>query len=50
MQEEQLELDDGGDTAERFWVKTRGKASKAGVMLGVCYRPPKKDEEADEIF
>ncbi|GAB0176377.1 hypothetical protein GRJ2_000102900 [Grus japonensis] len=27
----------------------RGKANKADVMVGVCYRPPNQDEEADEI-
>lgn len=50
MQQEQLELDDGGDMAEWFWVTIRGKANKAGVMVGVCYGPPKQNEEADEIF
>lgn len=50
VQQEQLELDDGGDKAEWFWVRIRGKASKAGVMVGVRYRPRKQNEEADEIF
>lgn len=50
VQQEQLELDYGDDTAEWFWVRMRGKDSKAGVMVGVCYRPPQQDEEADEIF
>ncbi|KAK4827657.1 hypothetical protein QYF61_020429 [Mycteria americana] len=27
-----------------------GKANKADIMVGVCYRPPNQDEEADEIF
>jgi len=28
----------------------RGKASKADILLGVCYRPPNQDEEVDEVF
>jgi len=28
----------------------RGKANKADILLGVCYRPPNQDEEADEVF
>jgi len=28
----------------------RGKANKADILLGICYRPPNQDEEADEVF
>jgi len=28
----------------------RGKANKADILLGVCYRPPNQDEEVDEDF
>ena len=35
---------------ECLWVRIRGKAKKAGIMVGVCYRPPIQDEEADKIF
>jgi len=28
----------------------RGKASKADILLGVCYKPPNQGEEADEVF
>jgi len=28
----------------------RGKANKADILLGVCYRPPNQDEEGDEVF
>jgi len=45
-----LEFDDGDDRVECLWVRIRGKANKADVMVGVCYRPPTQDEEADEIF
>jgi len=43
-----LELDDGNE-GQVFMGKNRGKANKAD-MVGVCYRPPNQDEEADEIF
>ncbi|GAB0180519.1 hypothetical protein GRJ2_000517200 [Grus japonensis] len=45
-----LELNDGDDRVECLWVRIRGKANKADIMLGVCYRLPSQDEEADEIF
>ncbi|GAB0208010.1 hypothetical protein GRJ2_003266700 [Grus japonensis] len=45
-----LELNDGDDRVECLWVRIRGKANKADIMVGVCHRPPNQDEEADEIF
>jgi len=45
-----MELDDCDDKVECLWVMTRGKANKADILLGVYYRPPNQDEEADEVF
>jgi len=45
-----IELDDCDDKVECLWVKMRGKANKADILLGVCYRPPNQDEEVDEVF
>ncbi|KAM9628635.1 uncharacterized protein ACIBXB_017819 [Morphnus guianensis] len=46
-----LELNDDDDgRVECLWVRIGGKANKADIMVGVCYRPPNQDEEADEIF
>jgi len=45
-----IELDDCGDKVEGLWVKMRGKANKADILLEVCHRPPNQDEEADEVF
>ncbi|KAK4828567.1 hypothetical protein QYF61_027657 [Mycteria americana] len=45
-----VELSNYGDKVECLWVRMRGKASKADILLGVCYRPPNQDEEADEAF
>ncbi|KAK4823371.1 hypothetical protein QYF61_001719 [Mycteria americana] len=47
---DRLELNDGDDRVECLWVRIRGKAKKADIMVGVCYRPPNQDEVADKIF
>ncbi|GAB0202541.1 hypothetical protein GRJ2_002719700 [Grus japonensis] len=46
-----IELADNcDDKVECLWVRMRGKANQAHILLGVCYRPPNQDEEADEAF
>jgi len=35
-----IELNDCDDKVECLCVKMRGKANKADILLGVCYRPP----------
>ncbi|KAM9649084.1 uncharacterized protein ACIBXB_011576 [Morphnus guianensis] len=45
-----LEFNDGDDRVGCLWVRIRRKANKAGILVGVGYRPPNQDEEADEIF
>ena len=44
------ELMAGHDNVESIRVKIRGRADKADIMVGICYRPPNKDEETDEVF
>ena len=44
-----IELNNCDDKVECLWVKMRGKANKADILLGVCYRPPNQDEEVDEV-
>jgi len=44
------ELMAGDDRVEFLWVKIRGRADKADILVGVCYRPPNQDEETDEVF
>ena len=41
-------LHDCDDKVECLWLRVRGKANKADIVLGVCYRPPDKVEETDE--
>ncbi|PKU42731.1 adaptin ear-binding coat-associated protein 1 [Limosa lapponica baueri] len=45
-----LELTNGNDRVECLWVKIKGKANKADIMVGVYYRPPNQDVEINEIF
>jgi len=45
-----LELDNGDARVKSLWVRIRQKANKADIIVTVCYRPPKQDEDADEIF
>lgn len=40
----------GGKIAESVWVKVRGESSKGNVMVGICDRPPDKEEEMDEAL
>jgi len=45
-----IEVNNCDDKVECLWAKMRGKANKADILLGVCYRPPNQDEEAGEVF
>ncbi|GAB0190837.1 mitochondrial enolase superfamily member 1 [Grus japonensis] len=45
-----LEVDDGDNRVECLWVRIRGKANKADIMVSVCFRLPNQDEGTDEIF
>ncbi|RMB94617.1 hypothetical protein DUI87_29432 [Hirundo rustica rustica] len=38
------------DGVECLWVRIKGKANKAGILLGVCYCPPIQEEEVDNLF
>lgn len=40
----------GENKVESLWVKIRGRADKADILVGVCYRSPNQDEETDELF
>ncbi|PKU34926.1 mitochondrial fission process protein 1 [Limosa lapponica baueri] len=44
------ELIEGNSRVECLWVRIRGRASKADIVVGVCYRPPNQDVEVDEMF
>ncbi|RMC21416.1 hypothetical protein DUI87_02282 [Hirundo rustica rustica] len=38
------------DGVECLWVRIKGKANKADILLGVCYRPSNQEEEVDSLF
>ncbi|RMC20740.1 hypothetical protein DUI87_01592 [Hirundo rustica rustica] len=38
------------DGIECLWVRIKGKANKADILLGVCYRQPNQEEELDNLF
>ncbi|RMC01235.1 hypothetical protein DUI87_22184 [Hirundo rustica rustica] len=38
------------DGVECLWVRIKGKANKADVLVGVCYRPPSQEEEVDNLL
>ncbi|RMC15950.1 hypothetical protein DUI87_08157 [Hirundo rustica rustica] len=38
------------DGVECLWVRIKGKAKKADILLGVCYHPPNQEEEVDNLF
>ncbi|PKU48935.1 adaptin ear-binding coat-associated protein 1 [Limosa lapponica baueri] len=45
-----VELTEDNGRVECLWVRIRGRASKADIMVGVCYRPPNQEVEVDNIF
>lgn len=45
-----VELGVRNDKVESLWVRIRGTAKKAEILLGVCYKPPSQDEKTDEMF
>ncbi|RMC19231.1 hypothetical protein DUI87_03837 [Hirundo rustica rustica] len=38
------------DGVECLWVRIKGKANKADILLVVCYRPPNQEEEVDNLL
>ncbi|KAJ7422536.1 mitochondrial fission process protein 1 [Pitangus sulphuratus] len=45
-----LKLEVSDDKVECLWVRIRGKANKADILVGVSYRPPNQEDEDDELF
>ena len=41
------ELWTGNDKDESLWVRIRDRANKVVIMMWICYRLPKQDEESD---
>jgi len=45
-----VELRAGNDKVEPLQVRSRGRANKVDILVGVGNRPPNQDEETDELF
>ena len=45
-----METNDDDDRVENLWVRIKAKANKTDIIMGVCYRPFKQDEEVDKIL
>ncbi|KAJ7398449.1 Cyclin-H [Pitangus sulphuratus] len=44
-----VELEVSNNKVECLWIRIKGKANKADILVGVCYRPPNHDDEGDEL-
>lgn len=38
-----------GNRVESLWLRIRSKDSNGDIAMGVCYRPPNKDDEVDKV-
>ena len=38
------------EPTESLWVKIKGRAGTGDITVGVCYRPPDRDERVDEAL
>ncbi|RMC06735.1 hypothetical protein DUI87_16181 [Hirundo rustica rustica] len=45
-----MEIKTNDDEVECLWVRIKGKANKANILLGACYCPPNQEEEVDNLF
>jgi len=45
-----VELGAGNDKVDSLQVRIRRRATKADILVKVCYRQPNQDEETDEAF
>ncbi|PKU44302.1 rna-directed dna polymerase from mobile element jockey-like [Limosa lapponica baueri] len=45
-----LSLEAGEERVESLWVRIKGQANMRDTVVGVYYRPPDQDGEADEAF
>ncbi|TRZ08455.1 hypothetical protein HGM15179_018648 [Zosterops borbonicus] len=43
-------IETNDDEVECLWVRIKGKANKADILLEVYYRPPNQEEEVDNLF
>ena len=40
----------GEEPTESLWVRIEGRAGTGDITVGVCYRPPDQEDQADEAL
>ncbi|TRZ07904.1 hypothetical protein HGM15179_019204 [Zosterops borbonicus] len=45
-----MDIETMDDGVECLWIRIKGKANKADILLGVCYHPSNQEEEVDNLF
>ncbi|TRZ07386.1 hypothetical protein HGM15179_019724 [Zosterops borbonicus] len=45
-----MDIETNDNAVECLWVRIKGKANKADIVLGACYRPPSQEEDVDNLF
>ncbi|TRZ06605.1 hypothetical protein HGM15179_020502, partial [Zosterops borbonicus] len=45
-----IDIETNDDEIECLWVRVKGKANKADIVLGVCYPPLDQEEEVNNLF
>lgn len=45
-----MEVETNDNKVECLWVRIRRKSSKAGILVGIFYRPPSQKEEVDNLI
>ena len=38
------------ESTESLWVRIKGRAGTGDIIVGVCYRPPDQEDQADEAL
>ncbi|KAJ7409031.1 hypothetical protein BTVI_58107 [Pitangus sulphuratus] len=45
-----MELTAGNSTVESLWVRIKGQTNNVDVIIGIRYRPPSQDDDANELI
>ncbi|RMB99845.1 hypothetical protein DUI87_23623 [Hirundo rustica rustica] len=45
-----INIETNEDGVECLWLRIKGKANKADILLGISYGSPNKEEEVDKLF
>ena len=45
----ELSLGKDEELTKSFWVRMKGRAGTGDIIVGVCYRPPDQEDQADEV-